>query len=64
MVLPTDCAQADVFEVFLTLQAGRSIALLPQELYDCKTALVMDIPAFGVSLRNHDFAMGEHDAGR
>lgn len=49
--------QSNIFEVALNLSARRSIALLSQEIYDCQSALVLDIPDFGVHLRNHDYFM-------
>lgn len=44
----------------LNLRATRAVGLVPQELHDCQSALALDIPAFGVFLRNHDFAMGSY----
>lgn len=51
--------KSDVFEVTLDVSATRSVALLPQEIYDCQSALVLELPEFGVHLRNHDYFMGK-----
>lgn len=51
--------QSDIFEVNLNLVARDSIAFFPEEVHDCKSALGMNIPQFGVHLRNHDYFMGE-----
>ena len=48
---------SNTFELVLTLEARNSIALLPQEIHDCKSALGLNIPGFGVHLRNHDYFM-------
>ena len=49
--------QSNIFEVVLTLNARNNIALLPQEIHDCKSALGLNIPGFGLHLRNHDYFM-------
>lgn len=49
--------QSNIFEVVLNLTASNSVALLSQEVYDCKSALALDLPDFGVHLRNHDYFM-------
>ncbi|KAM0754575.1 hypothetical protein T439DRAFT_352583 [Meredithblackwellia eburnea MCA 4105] len=47
----------DVFEVVVTLDLRNGMMLLPQELYDCRSAVVLLLPQFSVDLRNHDFYM-------
>ncbi|KAL8281144.1 hypothetical protein RQP46_006502 [Phenoliferia psychrophenolica] len=47
----------DVFEVVVTLDLQSGLMLLPEELYDCRSAVVLVLPQLLVDLRNHDFFM-------
>jgi hypothetical protein len=51
--------QVDVFEVSLKVESRNGVILLPEELHDCKSGLVIDVPELSAHLRNHDAYMGE-----
>lgn len=51
--------QPDVFEVHLEVVSRNGVILFPEEVHDCKSGLVLNIPEVGVHLRNHDYYMGE-----
>lgn len=55
-------AQVDVFEVNLKVDCRNGLLMMPEELHDCKSGLVMEVPSLTVHLRNHDYYMGRHDA--
>ncbi|ORY77194.1 hypothetical protein BCR35DRAFT_353168 [Leucosporidium creatinivorum] len=49
--------QTDVFEVAVTLDLRNGLLLMPQEIYDCRSAVAFAIPQMQVDLRNHDYYM-------
>lgn len=57
-------AQVDVFEVNLNVDCRNGLIILPEELHDCKSGLVMEIPELTVHLRNHDYYMGASDRAK
>lgn len=50
--------QVDAFEVTLKVESRNGVILLPEELHDCKSGLVIDVPELSVHLRNQDAYMG------
>ncbi|KAK4047646.1 Macrophage colony-stimulating factor 1 receptor [Microbotryomycetes sp. JL201] len=49
--------KTDVFEVLMTLDLCNGTLLLPQEIYDCRSAVAVLLPHMQVDLRNHDYFM-------
>ncbi|KAM0790005.1 hypothetical protein ACM66B_005335 [Microbotryomycetes sp. NB124-2] len=49
--------KTDVFEVLMTLDLCDGTLLLPQEIYDCRSAVAALLPHMQVDLRNHDYFM-------
>lgn len=56
--------KSDVFEVVLSLVVQDSTMVLPEDLQDCRRALFVSLPELQVSLRLHDYFMGELDLKR
>ncbi|KAI5479573.1 hypothetical protein MNV49_003310, partial [Pseudohyphozyma bogoriensis] len=54
---PDNSPKTDVFEVDVSLNLRNGLCLLPQELYDCRSAVILVLPQLLVDLRNHDFFM-------
>ncbi|GAA5979280.1 hypothetical protein JCM10908_002865 [Rhodotorula pacifica] len=49
--------KSDAFEVAVTYELEGGVLLLPQEIYDCQTAIAAAIPYLQLDLRNHDYFM-------
>ncbi|GJN87915.1 hypothetical protein Rhopal_000870-T1 [Rhodotorula paludigena] len=49
--------KTDAFEVSVTFELENGLLLLPQEIFDCRSAVVLALPQLQVDLRNHDFFM-------
>ncbi|GAA5833329.1 hypothetical protein JCM11251_005205 [Rhodosporidiobolus azoricus] len=49
--------KTDAFEVSVAFELENGVLLLPQEIYDCQTAVALVLPALLLDLRNHDFFM-------
>lgn len=51
--------QSDVFEIDLTVTIHEGSLIFPEDLHDCRKALLVSSPEIQVSLRLHDYFMGE-----
>lgn len=52
-------SQSDVFEVNLSVVVQDATLALAEDLHDCREGLLLHTPEIQVSLRLHDFFMGQ-----